>query len=130
MEIRLVPRQQGLVRFVIFFVGGLIAGAGCSLDGNLECGPNQVLDDQNACVCTPNAILTTVEPRQCIVCPPCEFPLGGKCLARLVEKFPGTVGYLAPGDMVPGLKVIPVDGKSAGETGYKLALVAAARTAR
>lgn len=51
-------------------------------------------------------------------------------LARIVAKFPGTVGYLSPRDMVPGLKVIRVDGKSAGDAGYKLALVAAPRSAR
>jgi hypothetical protein len=43
-------------------------------------------------------------------------------LARIVAKFPGTIAYLSSKDVVAGLKVIRIDGKSEGESGYKLAM--------
>jgi hypothetical protein len=41
-------------------------------------------------------------------------------LARLVAKFPGTITYLAVADLVPGLKLVSIDGRGAREPAYLL----------
>ncbi len=51
-------------------------------------------------------------------------------LARIVAKFPGTIAYLSPNDVIEGLKVIRIEGKSMGELDYKLAMALVSRSSQ
>lgn len=64
---------------ILVGLGILIVGPSCLLDADLECGPNQILDDHNVCVCAPNAVVSTDEPLRCLSCPAGEFPVAGRC---------------------------------------------------
>lgn len=43
-------------------------------------------------------------------------------ILRLVAKVPGAIGYVKASDVKPGVKVVKIDGKIPGETGYSIKL--------
>ncbi len=42
-------------------------------------------------------------------------------LARLVAKFKGTITFIRTVDMIPGLKIVKIDGRGPGDAGYAFA---------
>lgn len=57
----------------------VLASAGCLLDTDRHCGPNQDLTIENVCVCKPNAVVSETAAGACVLCGLNQAVVGGKC---------------------------------------------------